>query len=144
MLKVRFKKLVAGAVPPYQATDGSAGWDLTAFSRDLSHNKKAIYGTGLAVEIPKGYVGLLFPRSSIHNKTLRLSNSVGVIDSDYRGEVKAVFDRIDSCPRDCELYQVGDRICQLIILPVPTIEWEESEELTNTTRGECGYGSTGR
>ena len=143
-MKVRFKKLVDGAVAPYQATKGSAGWDLTATSGELIKDKKAIYGTGLAVEIPKGYVGLLFPRSSIHNKTLRLSNSVGVIDSDYRGEVKAIFDRSASCPRDCELYQVGDRICQLIILPVPTIEWEESEELTNTTRGEGGYGSTGR
>ena len=133
-----------GCHHPYQATDGSAGWDLTATSRELVKGNKAIYGTGLAVEIPKGYVGLLFPRSSIHNKTLRLSNSVGVIDSDYRGEIKAVFDQIDLFPRNALLYQLGDRICQLVILPVPTIEWEESEELTNTERGEGGYGSTGR
>ena len=143
-MKVRFKKLVPEAVAPYQATDGSAGWDLTATSMELIQGKKAIYGTGLSVEIPKGYVGLLFPRSSIHNKTLRLSNSVGVIDSDYRGEVKAVFDRLSDWPYAWEIYQPGDRICQLIILPVPTIEWEESEELTNTQRGEGGYGSTGR
>lgn len=144
MLKVRFKKLVPEAVAPYQATDGSAGWDLTATSRELVKGNKAVYGTGLSVEIPKGYVGLLFPRSSIHKKALRLSNSVGVIDSDYRGEIKAVFDRLSDWPYAWELYQSGDRICQLIILPVPTIEWEESEELTNTTRGEGGYGSTGR
>ena len=144
MLKVRFKKLVEGAVAPYQATDGSAGWDLTATSVELNQGKKAVYGTGLSVEIPKGYVGLLFPRSSIHKKGLRLSNSVGVIDSDYRGEVKAVFDRLTIWPYEWEVYQVGDRICQLIILPVPTIEWEESEELTNTERGAGGYGSTGR
>ena len=144
MLKVRFKKLVPEAVAPYQATDGSAGWDLTATSRELAQGKKAVYGTGLAVEIPKGYVGLLFPRSSIHKKALRLSNSVGVIDSDYRGEIKAVFIWEGYWPHDCILYQPGDRICQLIILPVPTIEWEESEELTPTKRGEGGYGSTGR
>lgn len=143
-MKVRFKKLVPEAVAPYQATDGSAGWDLTATTKELDQGKKAIYGTGLSVEIPKGYVGLLFPRSSIHKKGLRLSNSVGVIDSDYRGEIKAVFDRLSIWPYEWELYQIGDRICQLIILPVPTIEWEESEELTNTTRGEGGYGSTGR
>lgn len=143
-MKVRFKKLVEGAVAPYQATPGSAGWDLTATSGMLIQGKKAIYGTGLSVEIPKGYVGLLFPRSSIHNKTIRLSNSVGVIDSDYRGEIKAIFDQIDLFPRSAVLYQPGERICQLIILPVPTIEWEESEELTHTERGEGGYGSTGR
>lgn len=144
MLKVRFKKLVPEAVAPFQATDGSAGWDLTATSVGLSQGKKAVYGTGLSVEIPKGYVGLLFPRSSIHKKGLRLSNSVGVIDSDYRGEVKAVFDRFSFWPYEWEIYRAGDRICQLIILPVPTIEWEEAEELTNTERGEGGYGSTGR
>ena len=143
-MRVRFKKLVPEAVAPYQATDGSAGWDLTATSRELAQGKKAIYGTGLSVEIPKGYVGLLFPRSSIHKKALRLSNSVGVIDSDYRGEIKAVFIWEGYWPHDCILYQPGDRICQLIILPVPTIEWEESEELTHTKRGEGGYGSTGR
>lgn len=144
MLKVRFKKLVPEAVAPYQATDGSAGWDLTATTKELIQGKKAIYGTGLSVEIPKGYVGLLFPRSSIHKKALRLSNSVGVIDSDYRGEVKAVFDRLSTWPYEWEIYQPGERICQLIILPVPTIEWEESEDLTNTKRGSGGYGSTGR
>lgn len=144
MLKVRFKKLVPEAVAPYQATPGSAGWDLTATSRELVKGNKAIYGTGLAVEIPKGYVGLIFPRSSIHKKILRLSNSVGVIDSDYRGEIKAVFDWSGPWPYEHGLYQTGDRICQLIILPVPTIEWEESKELTPTKRGEGGYGSTGR
>lgn len=144
MLKVRFKKLVPEAVAPFRATDGSAGWDLTATSRELAQGKKAVYGTGLSVEIPKGYVGLLFPRSSIHKKALRLSNSVGVIDSDYRGEIKAIFIWDGAWPHDYILYQPGDRICQLIILPVPTIEWEESEELTQTERGEGGYGSTGR
>lgn len=142
-MKVRFKKLVPEAVAPFQATDGSAGWDLTA-TRELDQGKKAIYGTGLSVEIPKGYVGLLFPRSSIHKKALRLSNAVGVIDSDYRGEITAVFDSLSTWPYEWEKYLPGDRICQLIILPVPTIEWEESEELTNTERGSGGYGSTGR
>ena len=107
-----------------------------------------VYGTGLAFEIPEGYVGLLFPRSSNAKKDLLLSNSVGVLDSGYRGEVTfkfkpcEVFEKPDlTYP---EKYEVGDRIGQLIIIPYPHIEFEVVEELSDTDRGAGGYGSTGK
>jgi dUTP pyrophosphatase len=139
-MKVKFKKLTGNAVAPYRGTDGSAGFDLTATSKqriDLYHTK---FGTGLAVEIPKGYVGLVFPRSSCYKQGMLLSNCVGVIDSDYRGEITAVFIGVDN-----ELcYNVGDRICQLVIMPYPEIEFVEADELSETERGMGGYGSTGK
>jgi dUTP pyrophosphatase len=139
-MKVKFKKLNENAKAPYQGTAGSAGFDLTATSKqriDLYHTK---FGTGLAVEIPKGYVGLVFPRSSCYKQGMLLSNCVGVIDSDYRGEITAVFIGVDN-----ELcYNVGDRICQLVIMPYPEIEFVEADELSETERGMGGYGSTGK
>lgn len=138
-LHVRFKKLHPDAKAPYQATAGSAGFDLTAVSKE--ENDYCIwYGTGLAVEIPEGHVGLVFPRSSIYKTGLLLTNSVGVIDSDYRGEISAVFTNIEFHKE----YNVGDRIAQLVIMPIPAVKFEESEELTETKRGAGGYGSTGR
>ena len=103
------------------------------------------YGTGLAMEIPEGYVGLVFPRSSIRNTDLSLSNAVGVIDSGYRGEIQATFNRkgvsqIDGHP----IYMVGDRIAQIIIVPYPHIIFDEVDELSNSERGTGGFGSTGK
>lgn len=140
-MKVKFKKLVEGAKAPYQGTVGSAGFDLTAIGIDDMENGYLRYHTGLAVEIPVGYVGLVFPRSSVFKTGMLLSNCVGVIDSDYRGEITAVFTIGDDVDTE---YKVGDRICQLIIMPYPEIEFEETEELTETKRGIGGYGSTGR
>jgi dUTP pyrophosphatase len=97
------------------------------------------YGTGLAVEIPEGHVGLLFPRSSISNSGLILTNSVGVIDSGYRGEIKFRFKHIP----DTAYYKPGDRIGQLIVMPYPEIDFQEVEELSSTERGEGGFGSSG-
>jgi dUTP pyrophosphatase len=97
------------------------------------------------MEIPKGFVGLIFPRSSIRKTNLQLSNSVGVVDSGYRGEIQATFNKIqgiDNIERDS--YKVGDRICQIMIIPYPPIEFKEVDELTNTERGEGGFGSTGK
>ncbi len=103
------------------------------------------YGTGLAIEIPEGFVGLVFPRSSIRKTDLSLSNSVGIIDSGYRGEIQATFNQKSlSSKSGSFLYGVGDRICQIMIIPHPTIEFQEVEELTNTERGEGGFGSTGK
>jgi len=90
-LEVRIKKLVEGAVIPKYAKDGDAGMDLTATSKSYDENGNVVYGVGLAFEIPKGYVGLLFPRSSNAKQDLLLSNSVGVLDSGYRGEVMFKF-----------------------------------------------------
>tara|TARA_R110002049_G_C9175744_1_gene562596 strand:- start:421 stop:870 length:450 start_codon:yes stop_codon:yes gene_type:complete len=141
-MKVKIKKLHKDAVIPSYALNGDAGMDLMAVNREWdSQNKCWSYGTGLAFEIPKAYVGLLFPRSSIFNKDLLLSNSVGVLDSGFRGEVTFKF-------KDLEIgnnfYQRGDRIGQIIILPYPNIEFEEVDELSDSERGTGGYGSTSR
>jgi dUTP pyrophosphatase len=141
-MKVKIKKLHPDAVIPKYAKTGDAGLDLTAVSgiHDKEHNL-LVYGTGLAFEIPAGYVGLLFPRSSIYSRNISLSNSVGVIDSGFRGEVKFKF-RLADVGFYCQ-YMVGERIGQLIILPYPQIEFEEVRELSKTERGVGGYGSTG-
>ena len=139
-MKVRIKKMHEAGVIPAYAKPGDAGLDLVAVSETWNDdNSMVTYGTGLAVEIPEGYVGLLFPRSSISKTNLELSNSVGVIDSGYRGEIMFKF-RYNS---EGMVYDVGDRVGQLIILPYPSIEFEEVEELSNTDRGEGGFGSTG-
>ena len=142
-MKVRFKKLNEKAVVPSYAKPGDAGLDLTATSKELTNNPQygyLEYGTGLAVEIPEGHVGLLFPRSSISNTGLILSNSVGVIDSGYRGEIKFRFKHI---PGTAD-YNVGDRVGQLVILPYPSIETEEATELSSTERGDGGFGSSNK
>lgn len=151
-MKVRFKKLSPDAVIPRYAHDTDAGLDLTATSLEFDDDGTVTYGTGLAVEIPQGYVGLIFPRSSISRREIALTNSVGVIDAGYRGEITAKFrpalsfcngsyyhDRVIS-----PVYNVGDRIAQLIIMPYPHIEPVEAEELSSSERGTGGYGSTGR
>lgn len=143
-LKVRIKKLRPEAVMPVKAHTTDAGFDLTAISMEYdSINDCIVYHTGLAFEIPDGYVGMLFPRSSIFKKNLLLTNHTGIIDSSYRGEVLAKFKRIKTDPRSSSVYDNGERIAQLIILPYPEIEFVEAEELTDTERGTGSYGSTG-
>jgi dUTP pyrophosphatase len=145
-LKVGFKKLHQHTKEPEYANKGDAGVDLTAVSMEVSGDI-ITYNTGLAVEIPEGYVGLLFPRSSISKKDLSLTNSVGVIDSTYRGEVKVKFlvrkDVGSSFINPDRIYDIGDRIAQLVIIPYPTISFEEKDTLSETKRGEGGFGSTG-
>lgn len=140
-MKVKIKKLVENAVIPRYAKSGDAGLDLTVTSVE-NKGDKIVYHCGLAFEIPQGYFGLVVPRSSNAKKDLLLTNSVGVIDSGYRGEVTAVFQKTRLLHTD--LYQVGERFLQLIILPYPQIEFEEVEELSTTERGANGYGSTGK
>jgi dUTP pyrophosphatase len=139
---VKVKKLVKEAVIPTYAKDGDAGMDLTAVSKSVDQDAAiATFGTGLAFEIPKGYVGLIFPRSSSYKQQSILTNSVGVIDSGYRGEVMAKFyQSFDETPS----YEIGDRIAQIIIMPYPQIQFVESEELSETERNTGGYGSTGK
>ena len=141
-LKVKIKKLNENAVIPTYAKDGDAGMDLVATSKSFDEDANIVYGTGLAFEIPKGFVGLLFPRSSNAKKDLLLSNSVGVLDSGYRGEVMFKF-KFSNCDYSENTYEIGERIGQIIILPHPQIEFEEAEELSETERGNGGYGSTG-
>jgi dUTP pyrophosphatase len=138
-MQVKIKKLHPQAVIPSYSKAGDAGMDLTITSI-ISDNKLDVsYGFGIAVEIPQGFVGLVFPRSSIRKTDLVLSNSVGVIDSGYRGELQATFKK-----NGLNKYEVGDRGAQIMIVPYPQIEFEEVEELSNTERGEGGFGSTGK
>lgn len=145
-IQVKYKKLVPEAFTPYRATDHAAGFDLTAIQSERS-NGKVVYRTGLAFEIPPGYYGQFCPRSSIRDKFLMLTNGVGVIDADYRGEVTATFRLLEGCGSFFEttdqIYQPGERIGQLIILPLPEVDLMEAHELTPTERGEGGHGSTG-
>lgn len=139
-LQLKMKKLVPEAVVPSYAKPGDAGLDLTATSVEFdAAGRKLKVGYGLAVEIPFGYVGLLFPRSSVHKSGMILSNCVGVIDSGYRGEVCSVF----YVPEGAKPYVVGDRCAQLMIMPYPQVETVEADELSETARGTGGFGSTG-
>ena len=140
-MKVKIKKLDRSAVIPKYAKEGDAGLDLTATAYKVNEKGQYIYTSDLALEIPDGYVGLLFPRSSICKKDLEMTNSVGVIDSNYRGPIKSVFN--PTC-EDPEVYELGERFAQLIIIPYPKIEFEEVDELSETERGSGGYGSTGK
>lgn len=140
-MKVKIKRLDKSVVIPKYAKDGDAGLDLTATAYKVNEKGQYVYTSDLALEIPDGYVGLLFPRSSICKKDLEMTNSVGVIDSNYRGPIKSVFN--PTC-EDPEIYELGERFAQLIIIPYPKIEFEEVEELSETNRGSGGYGSTGK
>ena len=154
-MKVRIKKLNELAVIPTYAKDGDAGMDVIATSIISDTPTQITYGLGIALEIPKGFVGLVFPRSSIRKTGLQLSNSVGVIDSGYRGELQATFNKLfggeamydemkvnEIQPND--FYKVGDRVAQIMIIPHPPIEFEEADELSDTERGDGGFGSTGK
>lgn len=143
-MKIRFKKLNERAKMPTRSSDGAAGWDLfcTENTGWVVQNPTTV-GTGLAVEIPEGYAMLVLSRSGHGFKhSTRLANCVGLIDSDYRGEIKVKLTR-DEDITDFLSIGVGDRIAQAIIVPIPEVEWEEGE-LSGTSRGEGGFGSTGR
>ena len=143
-MDVKFKKLHDDAKIPSYAHDTDAGLDLTAVSFtqefDKSNKLVLVYHTGLAVEIPEGYVGLIFVRSSVSNKSISLTNAVAVIDSGYRGELLLKYKiTTDSLPT---IYQPGEKIGQLIIIPYPKINPIEAEELDSSDRNEGGFGST--
>ena len=140
-MKIRIKKLHPAAKIPKYAKNGDAGMDLTCV--DFSQAETYVeYDTGLAMEIPEGHVGFLFPRSSVSKTNLVLANCVGVVDSGYRGPVKLRFKEING-PIGGR-YKIGDRVGQIVIMPIPSFEFEEVSELTETSRGEGGFGSTGK
>lgn len=155
-MEVKIKKLNESAVIPTYAKHGDAGMDLTAISKEYDGNGNVIYGTGLAFEIPENYVGLLFPRSSNTKKDLILGNSVGVIDSGYRGEVIFVFkknmnvDKFENAIKSREEfisldeYKVGERVGQIIIMPYPKVTFIEVDKLGISERGNGGFGSSGK
>ena len=139
---VKVKKLEPNAVIPSYSKVGDAGMDLTITKEIENTSFSVSYGFGIAMEIPKGYVGLVFPRSSVRNQELILSNCVGVIDSGYRGELQATFKKTQGL--DSIKYKVGERGAQIVILPYPTIYMTEVPELSDTERGTGGFGSTGK
>ncbi len=143
-MQIKAKKLHPGAVLPQRATDGAACFDLVACDDARPHKNDAsaqIFPTGLAFEIPTGHAMFIFSRSGHgFNEAARLSNCVGVIDSDYRGEVKVSL-RADGM-HPVQLF-AGDRVAQAVILPVPAVSFVECEELAETERGTGGFGSTG-
>ena len=152
-MEVKIKKIHKDAVIPKYAKEGDAGMDLVAVWKKYDENGCLVYGTGLSFEIPEGHVGLIFPRSSVSKYTISVANSVGVLDSGFRGEVTVKFrpmfrfeqgitkDTKDAYP---VVYEVGDRVAQLIIMPYPHIDFVEVEELSETERGTGGYGSSGK
>lgn len=145
-MKVRFKKLSTLAATPSYAKPGDAGLDLTAVTYVTDPTNGTInYHTGIAIEVPAGYVGLLFPRSSVYKTDLILSNCVGVVDSGYRGELVFKYKMPKSSYfASLRRFEVGERVGQLLIIPYPNIEIEEATELSETERGESGFGSSGK
>ena len=145
-MQIKIKKLHPDAITPKYSKIGDAGMDIYAvdvkehFDSFRDEVTKITIDSGLAFEIPEGYVGLVFPRSSIQSTGLRLSNCVGVIDSGYRGSVKAVFDLIDPT---LTCYEKGDRFAQIIIMPYPQVTLIETDNLSETERGNGAFGSTG-
>ncbi len=135
---LKIKKVHPEAKIPHYANHGDAGMDVYAVTKEIKE-KYIEYGTGLAFEVPSDYVMLVFPRSSLSNKDLIMANHVGVLDSGYRGELKFRFRKIGD-----DIYEIGEKIGQIITVPFPRIEFEEVKELSDTVRGSGGFGSTGK
>ena len=141
-MEIKFKKLHKDAVIPTSMKNGDIGLDLTAIGVINTTNKSNFgyieYDTGIAVEIPEGYGGFIFPRSSISNTGMWLANSVGVIDNNYRGSIKCRFKAVPNTT----IYNIGERIAQLVILPVVQTSLVEVKNLTKTERNDKGFGSS--
>ncbi len=142
-IKVKIKKLDPRAVIPTYSNPGDACLDITAISETVVEESGfgyIEYGTGLAFGLPADHVMHIYPRSSISNQALILSNSVGVVDSGYTGEVKFRFKYIKGGSK----YNVGDRIGQIMVIPRPIIKFEEVEELDDTVRSNGAFGSSNK
>lgn len=144
-MKINIKKLDKNAIIPTYGSTGAAGADLYALLSDIltiNPGETVLVGTGVAMEIPEGFVGLVFARSGLSTKKgLAPANKVGVIDSDYRGEIKVPIFNQSSIAQNIEN---GERIAQIVIAPFLSAEFNEVKKLDNTLRGEDGFGSTGR
>lgn len=155
-IDVKFKAVHPDAVPPMYSTDGAAGLDLTVVDIDYDKEKKVyIYHTGWACEIPEGFVGLLTMRSGVYKKTVRQADGVGIIDADYRGEILAIFEEnaIGALHEQKGLfrrfkgtrqegYTFADRVVQLVIVPAPRVSALFTDKLSETSRGDGGFGHT--
>ena len=143
-LTVNFKKLNANAVTPTFGTEFSAGADLYSAEEEIviAPGETKFIGTGIATEIPTGTVGLVYARSGLAcKKGLAPANKVGVIDSDYRGEIKVALHNHGLTP---QTVLKGERVAQMVITPYFAVNYVEKDELNETVRGEGGFGSTGR
>jgi dUTP pyrophosphatase len=139
MSELKYKKLIPEAQTPTKSYESDAGWDFYSTSIEVTPNYIQ-YHTGIALEIPENMVGLAFPRSSITNKDLMLKNSVGVIDAGYRNEI--VF-RFINTNKSKNIYEIGDRIGQLIFIPIPQITLVETDNLSISPRNMGGFGHSG-
>jgi dUTP pyrophosphatase len=137
-------RLREGAVVPERAYAGDAGLDLAACERvELGPGERAVVPTGLAVAIPEGYAGFVQPRSGLAARDgISVVNSPGLVDSGYRGEIKVVLLNTDR--RRAWTAEAGERIAQLVVVPVPELEPVEVEELPTSERGARGFGSSRR
>lgn len=142
-MQIKFKKLDDKAVLPQRAYPGDAGLDLVATKERIDVQDRYVeYGTSLAVELPPNHVGLIFPRSSNSKKDVLLANGVGVLDENFRGEILVRFKNLLS--GGARKYNVGDKVAQLVVVELPTFEIVESSELSDTSRGSGGFGSSGK
>lgn len=142
-MQIKIKKCYDNAVIPTRGSDYAAGYDLYTADifTQIPVGETRMIGTGVCMEIPEGYAGFIFARSGLASKRgLRPANCVGVIDSDYRGEIKVALHN-DSC--EMQTIKQGDRIAQIVIMPYLAVEFEETDALNETTRGAGGFGSTG-
>lgn len=140
-MKIKIQKLVKNAEMPFQATVGAAGYDLYCTRTETTKDGKTLLcHTDIALAIPPGFCGLVFPRSSVALRNMQMCNSVGVIDSDYRGEITAFF----TLGAGAEPYKPGERFAQIVFMPAEKADFVEMKKLPETARGTGGYGSTGK
>ena len=144
-MKINIKRLTETAILPERGSAYAAGYDLFADvneSVEIQPHETKMIGTGLAMEIPEGYFGGIFARSGLSSKEgLRPANCVGVVDADYRGEVKVALHNDGEVVREIK---AGQKIAQLVVVPCLGVEFDEVEELSETVRGVGGFGSTGK
>ena len=144
-MKISIKRLTETAILPERGSAYAAGYDLFADLQEsvlIQPHETKMIGTGLAMEIPEGYFGGIFARSGLSSKEgLRPANCVGVVDADYRGEVKVALHNDGEVVREVK---AGQKIAQLVVVPFLGVEFDEVEELSETVRGVGGFGSTGK
>ena len=142
-MRVEFQRLSPAARAPERAHEHDAGWDLRASEpATIGPGERASVGTGIALAIPEGCAGLVLPRSGLAARHgIALTNAPGLVDAGYRGEVRILLLNTDRSAAFS--VEVGDRIAQLLIVDVPEVEFSESAELAETTRGAAGFGSSG-
>ena len=133
-------KLIQNGKMPVRMTGGACAFDCWARAYDpIPEFRQIRYWLGFSLEVPEGFSALILPRSSICRTSMRMTNGVGLIDRDYRGEVSVVFDVVGEGNL---LYGVGERVAQMLIVPAPLFQLEQVDELSSTSRGDGGYGST--